>query len=157
MNSMKRADKMLIRGFKNKDEIFDYIRKRFINSNLILVHGSTALRPVKRFSDFDIEIYSKHLRKPYYEIAFCRNKPVLITIYFYEYKGGKKVKPPQSIKVIHGKYRKIEHDDWTKKKSIYNQKERLRRECQLVTDFLFKYVRSNDRQYLKYTQKRIVD
>jgi len=147
---------MKIRKFKNKTKVFEYIKELFPKSKLIFIGGSTANNPVKNFSDIDVEVYEK-LKKPYYEIVFVGNKTILISVYFYEYVEGKKISPPKSIKIIKGIFNdKIER----KHTAIYGEgkytsKERLKRDCQLVTDFCFKYFRSKDKNYLKYIQKRI--
>ena len=61
--------------FSNKKEVFEYIKKKFNKeSRLILVRGSTATKPAKKFDDFDIEIWTNEIKKPYYEIAFVKEK-----------------------------------------------------------------------------------
>jgi hypothetical protein len=145
--------------FKNKKELFGYLKEIFNDSQIILIHGSTALVPVKNFSDFDIEVYGKVIKKPHYEIAFIGRKPVLITAYFYRYQKGKNISVPKTIQMIKGKYtdKVAQREPQTKySEGKYGTKEKMKRECQLVTDFCFKYFRSKETKYLKYIQKRII-
>ncbi len=147
-----------IKKFQNKTTFFNYIQEKFKESKVILVHGSTAYKPVKNFSDFDIEIYGGSIKKPYYELVFVNNKPALLTVYFYKYQNGKKKLPPQKIRLIKGEFtdtieNRKPHTLYSE--GVYNLQERIKRECQLITDFCFKYFRSKERLYLKYVQKRI--
>lgn len=148
-----------IKKFRNKTELFGYLRKKFNESRVILIHGSTAHKPVKKFSDFDIEVYGKIIKKPYYELIFINRKPALLTTLFYKYRAGEKETAPQKIRVLKGDYTstiKNREPQTMYSEGIYTSKEKTKRECQLVTDFCFKYIRSKDRQYLRYIQKRIV-
>ena len=143
--------------FKNKRDLYKYIKTMFKESDLIFIQGSTAYGRIKNFSDFDVEIYGKKLKKPYYELAFIKNIPVLISAYFHRFTHGEKVKAPEGVRIIKGYFTdklKREHTPMYGEGS-YNAEEKLRRECQLVTDFCFKYFRSKDKQYLRYIQKRI--
>lgn len=149
-------------NFSNKKEIFTYIKKKFSKqSKLILMRGSTALNRPKKFSDFDIEAYKNKPKKPYYEIALLKQKPILLSVYFYKYKKGKKLKKPKNTKIIFGTYNKSVEKDFNAQKHFakdsYTKKEKTKRECQLVTDFLFKYLRSKNKKYLEFVQKRIKD
>jgi predicted nucleotidyltransferase len=143
--------------FNNKNELFEYTKNKFKESKLILISGSTAYGKIKNFSDFDVEVYINNTKKPYYEIVFIKEKPILISIYFYKYKLGKDINPPKGIKVIKGKF----NDKIDKKftpiygEGKYTKNEKLKRDCQLITDFCFKYFRSKDKRYLEYIQKRI--
>ncbi|MBI4154833.1 hypothetical protein HY498_01965 [Candidatus Woesearchaeota archaeon] len=139
-------------NFKNKKEVFDYIKIKF-KGRLILVRGSTAFGKIRNYADIDVEIYTNNLRKPYYEIIFLNKKPVLLTVYFQKYKEGKLVKPPRNIKVLSGRFNKNIKPKFLKDK--YNSKEKIKRECQLIIDFFFKYLRSKDKKYLKAVQKRL--
>ena len=140
--------------FHDKQEVFDYVIKKFSKKNkLILIRGSTAKKPVKNFSDFDIEIWTNKLEKPYYEIAFVSGKIVLISIYFYKYKLGKKVDVPSNVKILFGEYNDQIIPDFSNDK--YTNKEKIKRECQLLVDFFFKYLRRKDKKYLSSVQKRI--
>ncbi len=143
-----------MKNFDNKKEVFEYIKKKFNKeSRLILVRGSTATKPAKKFDDFDIEIWTNEIKKPYYEIAFVKEKPILISVYFYKYNEGKEIQKPQNVKILHGKYNnKIKPNI---NKDTYTNKERIKRECQLIVDFFFKYLRTKDKKYLKPIQKRI--
>ena len=141
-------------NFINEKEVFEYIKKKFSNeSKLILVRGSTATKPAKKFGDFDIEIWTIKTKKPYYEIAFIKEKPILISAYFYKYKEGKEIQKPSSIKILHGKYNDKIKPNFCK--DSYTHKEKIKRECQLLVDFLFKYLRTKDKKYLQSVQKRI--
>jgi hypothetical protein len=143
-----------MRTFISKKEVFEYIKTTFSQGNtLILINGSTAKKPAKKFSDFDIEVWGPVLKKPYYELAFINEKPILISIYFYVFKEGKTCKPPSAVKILFGKYNASIKSDFSD--DAYTVQEKERRECQLVTDFLFKYMRSGDKKYLESVQKRI--
>ena len=89
--------------------------------------------------------------------GFVEEKVVLISVYFYKYVSGKIIKSPKDVKVIKGEYNDKITREFTEVygEGKYNTKERLIRDCQLVTDFCFKYFRSKDKKYLKYIQKRI--
>ena len=63
-------------NFKNKKEVFDYIKNKF-KGGLILVRWSTAFGRVRKFADFDIEVYINSLRKPIMKLFF------LIKILYY--------------------------------------------------------------------------
>jgi hypothetical protein len=138
---------------KNKKEVLGYIKNKFRKQGkLILIRGSIINKPVKNYSDFDIEVYGNTLKKPYYEIIFIKEKLILISVYFYKYKRGKKAKTPKNIKVLYGKYNNKIKPNF--KKDEYN-KEKVKRECQMVVDFFFKYLRSKNKKYLDSVQKRI--
>ena len=141
-------------NFKNKKEIFDYIKKKFEKeSKLILIRGSASNKNLKKFSDIDVEVYSNKLKKPYYEIIFLKEKPILVSVYFEKYKTGKKIKESYNVKVLSGKYNNKIKPDFSKEN--YNNKQKIKRDCQLCVDFLFKYIRSKDKRYLEYLQKKI--
>ncbi len=151
-------DNSKIQKFRGKASLFEYLRSKFRDERVILVHGSTATKPVKNFSDFDIELYGKSINKPYYELVFINGKPALLTMYRYKYQEGKKKAPPQNIRVIKGEYtdaieNRKPHTMYSE--GVYNMEERIIRECQLIVDFCFKYFRSRDVLYLRYIQKRI--
>ncbi|MFH1211064.1 MAG: hypothetical protein V1645_04065 [archaeon] len=140
--------------FTNKKEVLSYIKRKFSKeSNLILIRGSTAYKNVKNFSDFDIEIWGKKLRKPYYDIAFIKEKPILISAYFYKYKKGRKTKVPQGTLIIKGQYNNKIIPDFSKDK--YTNKQKIKRDCQLAIDFFFKYLRTKDKKYLTSVRRRI--
>lgn len=147
------------KDFKSKEEIFKYIKNNFSDKNdLILIRGSTAKGGIREFSDFDIEIYSKIKKKPFYEIIFYNNLPVLLTIYFYEYETGNKIEVPKDILVLQGNYNdKIENIFQKEfgKVDEYSKDELINRKCQLIMDFFFKYMRSGDEKYLGFVQKRL--
>ena len=141
-------------NFNNKREIFAYIKRKFSKeSELILIRGSTATKSVKKFSDFDIEIYRKKLKKPYYEVVFLKEKPILLSVYFDKYKKGKKIQKPANVKVLYGEYNDKIKPNFSK--DTYTHKQKIRRECQLLIDFFFKYLRTKDKKYLNSIQKRI--
>jgi hypothetical protein len=139
-----------MRIFKNKTQVFKYIIKEHCSKDdLLLIRGSTAKKPVKQFSDIDAEVRGKNKKRPYYEIVFIQKKIILVTIYFYKYKKGKEVKPPKNIKVIVGKYNNNLKPDFTIKKRY------IKRECQIAIDFIFKYLRTKNKKFLKNVQKRL--
>lgn len=141
-------------NFANKKEVFEYIKYKFIKgSKLILIRGSTATKPIRNFSDFDIEVWGSKLKKPYYEIAFLKEKPILISAYFYKHKEGKEIQKPLDVKILYGKYNNKIKPDFSKEN--YTSKERIKRECQLVIDLFFKYMRSKNKECLKAIQNRI--
>jgi hypothetical protein len=143
-----------MKTFKTKKQVYKYIINSFKkHSEVICIIGSSLSKPLKEFSDIDVNIFSKKHKKPYYEIIFLNKKPILLTVYYQEYVKGKKIKPPKNTKVIYGNYNNNLKPHFGKKK--YPLKKRVTRECQLVTDFLFKYFRSRDKTYLEYTQKRL--
>lgn len=142
--------------FKNKEAIFDYIIKKFSKeSKIIAVTGSTAHKPIKEFSDIDINIWGNPIKKPYYELVFVNKKPVLISIYFYKYKRGKKINPPRKFRILYGKFNDSIELFQGMDALKYNHKETIKRQCQLIIDFAFKYFRAKDKKYLGYIQKRI--
>jgi hypothetical protein len=141
-------------NFTDEKEVFVYIKNKFSKeSKLILVRGSTATKPVKKFGDFDIEVWTIKLKKPYYEITFIKEKPILISVYFYKYKEGKEIQKPSNVKILYGKYNNKLEPDFNK--DTYTSKEKIKRECQLIVDFFFKYLRTKDKKYLQFIQKRI--
>ncbi len=143
-----------MKTFKSKKQVFNYIVKMFSkDAEIICVHGTAANKPLEDFSDIDIEAYSKKHKKPYYEIIFVGKKVVLISVYWPKFVNGKKARPPKGTKVLYGEYNDKIEPDFSKDK--YKLKDKAVRECQLVTDFLFKYFRGRDKTYLEYTQKRL--
>ena len=143
-----------MKGFKSKEEVFIYLKKKFSKeSKLILLRGSTATKPAKKFSDFDIEVYGNKSKKPSYELAFLKEKPILLSVYFYKYSEGEKIQKPLNVKIIFGRYTDKIKPNFSK--DTYTDKEKIRRECQLVIDFLFKYLRCGDKKYLESVQKRL--
>lgn len=148
-----------MKKFKSKKRVFEYITKKFKkDSKLILIRGSTANGSIKQFSDIDAETYGK-LKKPYYEIIFVKNKPVLITVYFYKYQEGKRIKSPKNVKIVYGKYNNIIEKRFNERshfaKDTYTAEQKITRECQLAIDFMFKYLRSKDKKALESVQKKI--
>ncbi|MAF36121.1 hypothetical protein CL622_03325 [archaeon] len=140
--------------FDNKKTVFEYIKNKFSEkSKLILIRGSMATKPIKNYFDFDIEIYGDKLKKPYYEIAFVREKLVLISVYFYKYKEGEDAKSHPNIKILYGKYNDNIKPNFNKE--TYDNEEKIKRECQLVVDFFFKYLRTKEEKHLASIQKRI--
>jgi hypothetical protein len=147
-----------MKKFKNKQQVFNYI-KRIGKGRLILVRGSTAKKPIKNFSDVDVEVYSDRLKKPYYEIVSAGRNLVLISIYYYIYQKGGRIKAPKNVKVIYGEYNKKIDDSFNAPKHFakdtYTPKEKIKRECQMVIDFMFKYLRTKNKKYLASVEKRL--
>jgi hypothetical protein len=141
-----------MKKFKDKKQVLEYI-KRIAKGRVILIRGSTANKPVKNFSDFDVEVYGNKLKKPCYEIIFLGEKIVLISIYYYKYKIGREIKLPKNVKVIYGKYNDKLIPNFIKDK--YTPKQKIKRECQMLIDFMFKYLRTKDKKYLKSVIKRL--
>jgi hypothetical protein len=119
-----------MKKFKDKKEVFQYI-KRIFKKYEVCVEGSSNKKSLKNFSDIDVDVFGKNAR-PYYEIVLVGNKLVLISAYFYKNKKNK-----SSIK------------------DKYNNKQKIRRECQLTIDFMFKYLRTKNEKYLESVQKRL--
>ncbi|MBU2503935.1 MAG: nucleotidyltransferase domain-containing protein [Nanoarchaeota archaeon] len=119
----------MIQKFQNQNQLVNNLSKKFGKYEIEIV-GSSAKKLLKHYSDIDIDIYGIE-KKPYYELIFMDNKLVLLTVYFYKSK----------------KYKN--------KKETYNAQEKIKRECQLVIDFMFKYLRSKDKRNLEAVQKRI--
>ena len=61
--------------------------------------------------------------------------------------------PLDNMKVIYGRYNCNLIPDFANDK--YTPKQGVRRECQMVVDSLFKYLRHKDKKDLKRVQKRI--
>lgn len=143
-----------IKKFKSKQDIVEYVVNLFKkDAKTICIQGSITSKPLKRFSDMDFHYFAKRYKKPHYEIVFVGNKPILITVYHQKYVEGKKIKAPKGINVVYGSYNDKLTSDFGKRK--YKLKDQIIRECQLVTDFLFKYFRSGDKTYLEYSQRRL--
>lgn len=143
-----------MKKFSNQKGIEKYIVKKFSSeSSLILIRGSTAKKRASAFSDFDIEVYGRKIGKPNYEIVMLGKYPVLISSYFYKYVKGDEGKEPRGVKILSGKFNDMIKPNFSQDK--YNTKERIRRECQMVVDFMFKYLRSKNTENLKSVQKRI--
>jgi predicted nucleotidyltransferase len=139
-----------MKEFKSKEEVFEYLKKKFLNKSTlgIAVIGSTAKKPIKEFSDVDLEVITRKPTKPYYELCTINGKLFLVNAYFYL--PGKKVDLPARGRILYGEYYKpIEHP----KNLIYNSKERNVRDNQMFIDMLFKYARSKDKKYLKIIDK----
>lgn len=140
--------------FKNKSQVLAYITKRFKpGSRLVLLRGSMSSRPVKNFSDFDVEVYGKRAKKPHYEIVFVKNKIVLVTAYFYRFQKGKIAGPPKGVRALYGRYNDRVKPDFSR--DTYTHGEKIQRECQLVMDFFFKYLRTKNAKHLESVQKRL--
>lgn len=137
--------------FENKTKLFNWIVQSF-DGKAILVRGSTAFGPVKKFSDFDIEIWGKK-RDEHYDIIIVENKLALLTINFYDYKNGPKAKTPKNMKILKGQYNKNLEPTFTRETRTGVRK--VKRECQLLLDFMFKYLRSGDKKALHAVKKRI--
>lgn len=138
--------------FDNKTKLFDWLVQS-IDGKVILVRGSTAFGPVKKFSDFDIEVWGEKKRDEYYDVIVVGNKITLLTINFYKYKSGPKIKKPKNIRVLKGLYNKNLEPEFTRETRTGDRK--VKRECQLLLDFMFKYLRSGDKKALRSVQKRI--
>ena len=145
-----------IRHFKDRGELSDYLVEKFIKDNgTVLLRGSMRENEVEDFSDFDLEIYMGEERKPYYEIAFVEGKIAVISIWFGLYKEGESGVVPEYIKVLHGEY--MPYMGYIGDEGSYEGKDEVRRECQSVVDWLFKYMRNGDEECLLHVQKRIND
>ena len=138
-----------MKTFKNKKDVFNYLKKF---GKIVLVRGSTAKGRLKSFSDIDVEVYDKK-KKCFYELIFVKRKLILISVNYYDFKEGGKIKLPQNVVVLRGEYNSNLMPDF--KQDKYNSKEKTKRECQLLLDFFMKYLRSKDKKYLKSVQKRI--
>ena len=57
------------------------------------------------------------------------------------------------LRVLYGEYNENLKPD--SKKEKYNPEQRIRRECQMVVDSLFRYLRYKDKKSLERVQKRI--
>ena len=90
------------------------------------------------------------MKKPYYEIVFLKEKPILISVYYYKYKKGKEAQKPKNVRILFGKYDKEADKSFNNPKHFaknkYSQKEKIKRACQLIVDFFFKYLRTNKRR-----------
>lgn len=145
---------MKINEFRNKDELFKYLIRKFIKKEgTILLRGSLISKKVKNYADFDLEIYITNPRQPYYEIIFINRKLSLISIWFGKYKSGKIIIPPKDLKVIYGKY--FSYMNYIKDKGKYLGKDKVKRESQAVIDWMFKYLRNKKIESLEHIQKRI--
>ena len=145
---------MKLKVFKSKQEVINYVVKLFKkDAECICVQGSTAFKPLKKFSDLDFHYFAKKYKKPHYEIVFVKDKPILISVYHQKFAKGKETKAPKGVHIVYGSYNDNLVPDYSKAK--YKLKDKIVRECQLVTDFLFKYFRSRGKTYLGYTQRRL--
>ena len=147
---------MALLKFKSKKQIHNYILNKFSkNSGLLLIHGSASnsKNKLKAFSDIDLESYNSNPKKPHYEIVLLKTKPILISVYYYKYKKGKKISPRKDMKILYGTLTSNIMPEY--KKGKFTGKDKVRRECQLVADFIFKYIRSKEIKYLEYVQKRL--
>src|SRR3989344_1308268 len=143
-----------MKTFKTKTEVFEYLKKKFMsNGKVIIVKGSTSYGAIKAFSDIDVNVYGEKLEKPYYELIFLKRMPVLISVYFNKYKKGKSIRPLDNMRVIYGRYNCNLISGSANEK--YNPEQGVRRECQMVVDSLFKYLRHKDKKDLERVQKRI--
>ena len=144
-----------IKKFKTKKEVFHYLVSTYSKENkLIGIRGSTAYGKIKHFSDLDIEVFGKEARKPIYDLVFIGKRLTVITTYFYLFKEGKPLmKFPENLKTLYGTYNTNTQPNFSK--DTYTPEEKIKRECQLLVDFLFKYLRSKDQKYLNSIQKRI--
>jgi hypothetical protein len=142
-----------MKKLNSKKQVFEYIKHLFArNSNVILIRGSAVNKPLKAFSDIDVEVYGK-IKKPYYKIIFVKNHPILMSTYFYKFKKGRKVKAAKNIKVLYGEYNNKIKPDFSK--DTYTPKEKIKRECQLMMDFMFRYLRSGDKKALASLERRL--
>jgi hypothetical protein len=148
-----------IKQFNTREDIHKYLVNTFSKpSDLVLIRGSTAFGKIRSYSDFDVEIYSKSIKNPFYEIIFYKNHPVLLTIYFYSYSKGKDILPPKNLNVLQGVYNdKIEEifQREISKEGQYNGKDLIARKCQLNIDFFFKFMRSKDSKFLEKVNNRL--
>lgn len=148
-----------MKKFKAKSDVFDYILEKFgDDAKTIIVRGSTANGKVKAFSDFDVEVYGKSSKYPVYEIHLCMGYPILISVYFYNYKYGSLIPKPANINVLKGSYTSgIDEifEKEIKKNDAYNANELVVRKAQLMMDFFFKFVRTGDEKYLEQVTKKM--
>lgn len=138
--------------FDNKTQLFDWLIKNF-DGEVILVRGSTAFGPVKKFSDFDVEVWCEKRKDEYYEIIIVEDKITLLTINFYKYKKGVKKQAPNNMNILKGGYNQNLEPEFIRETRRGNRK--VKRECQLLLDFMFKYLRSGDEKALNSVQKRV--
>ena len=86
-------------------------------------------------------------------IAFFNQKPMLISVYFYKYRNGRVITPEKNVRILYGKYNKNLKPDFSREE--YTPGQRIKRECQMVVDSLFRYLRHKDKKDLERVQKRI--
>ena len=136
-----------MRRFGSKQEIFNYLVRKFKNKNTksIIIRGSAATKKLRDFSDVDVEVYTNDLRHPYYEITCLRNNLVLLSVYFY--KPLRKVKKSKGKLLCGDYYKPVQY------KERYTKEERRIRDNQMLIDMLFKYARTRDKTYLKSIEK----
>lgn len=149
---------MEFKRFNSKQGTLEYLLDKFKNEKLIVIRGSAAKKPLKEFSDIDVEVWAQTIRKPVYEIVFVKNKPILLSIYTYKYAEGEALTPPENVLVLKGEYNREVNRISTQgfgTKDRYTPEENKKRECQMVVDFMFKYLRHGKTEYLKSVQKRI--
>ena len=145
---------MKIKEFNSKAEIFNYVIKKFKkDSEVITLGGSSKNKPLKKFSDLDFNVFSKKYFRPYYEIVLVNKKPILISAYPQKFVRGNKTKPPKDQLILFGEYNNNLKMDYSISK--YERRGEVIRECQLALDFLFKYARTNNKQWLEKVQKRL--
>ncbi len=143
-----------IKTFKNKKEVFTYVVDKFANKKgTVILRGSLVSKPVKMYSDFDLEIYIKKPRKPYYEIVKVKDNLCLISIWFGKYKKGGKISSSKKILVLNGDY--MDYMKYIPDKGFYFGKSKVKRECQGLIDWMFKYLRTKNNSTLEHIHKRI--
>lgn len=135
-----------MKEFKDKTEVFEYIKRKYSNADSVLVRGS-SIDGLVDFGDIDVEFYQKNPAKPEYELILVESKLVLISAY--PYKIGKRVKDiPDNVLVLKGSYyEQIDNQE------EYTESEKRIRDNQMAIDFLFKYIRTKDKKHLKTVEK----
>ena len=135
-----------MKEFKDKKEVLDYIKKKYINANSVLIRGS-SVKGLIDFGDIDVEFYQDKPAKPEYELVLAASKLVLISAY--PYKAGKQIRDvPENVLLLKGNY----HEQIDNQEE-YTKDERRVRDSQMLIDMLFKYVRTKDKNYLKSIEK----
>jgi len=135
-----------MKEFKDKKEVFEYIKKKYSSADSVLIRGS-SVKGLIDFGDIDVEFYQDKPAKPEYELVLAEGKLVLISAY--PYKAGKQIKEvPENVLLLKGNYHEqIENQE------KYTQSERKLRDNQMLIDMLFKYMRTKDKKYIKSIEK----
>jgi len=135
-----------MREFKDKEEVFEYIREKYSNADSVLVKGS-SVKDLVDFGDIDVEFYQDKPAKPEYELVLAEGKLLLISAY--PYKAGKQKKDvPENVLLLKGNYpEQIENQE------EYTPSERKLRDNQMLIDMLFKYMRTKDKKCIKSIEK----
>lgn len=153
---------MAMNNFYLKSDIHNYILTKFskLGETVILTNKASfsSSRYLKSFTNVEVEIYGKQAKKPYCDLIFFHEKPVLLKINFFKLKEGQVADLPEGMKVLQGEYtdslEQIKSESNLDKLNL-SKSDKTTLENQRLIDSFFSYMRTKEDKYLEDVQRKL--